>query len=261
MASPLKKSAVSASPQAGRVSIINAVQTPLGFFTLGLLILEAGLLAISAIVPEQNRASLFWGCLILIFLTILVVGFLAFSRTEYFFGFSRSEKPLPDGSSEHASRYKAASLDYDVFLACPMAGFEDSEEYKDFRFRVLDVKRILKALCGVEKIYFPADEIPTMREFDQSFVATKVELDALRRSKIFIMIYPAEIISSVLFEAGYALGLGKLSLHFAKRDQLPFLLQELERLPRDFAQVRLYQSESIDDVISILRNNGRELLS
>jgi hypothetical protein len=243
----------------GRVSIINAVQTPLGFFTLGVLIFEAALLAVASMVPEGNRASLFWGCIILIFLTIVLVGLLAFARPQYLFGV-RDGAALSQEKSGQVPVAKEADFAHDVFLACPMAGFENSKNYADFRLRVLEVKRVLKALCGAERIYFPADEIPTVNQFDQKFVASKVELDALRRSKIFILIYPEHMLSSVLFEAGYALGLGKLSLHFAKRDQLPFLMQELERLPRDFAQVRLYPSENIDEVISILRNNGRELL-
>jgi hypothetical protein len=235
-------------PEDIRVPIISAVRTPLGFFTLGLLTLEAGLLIVASKATEPHRIGLFWGCLVLIFLTIVIVGLLAAFRPQFL---ALGALPV------QAVDASASGSVYEVFLACPMAGFEDDERYREYRAQVMGVKQTLRTFCGIEKIYFPADEIPTMGDFGKNYIATRIELEALRSSRIFLMIYPEHMVSSVLFEAGYALGIDKLSIYFARTDQLPFLMQELQRLPHTFPQVRLYPSESIADVIGILKQNGR----
>jgi hypothetical protein len=78
-----------------RPGIIESVKTPLGFFALALLVLEASILAFAAgIDDEGSRFNLLAGCVTVIAVTILVVSVLAFLRPEIFGRMSHG-KQLP----------------------------------------------------------------------------------------------------------------------------------------------------------------------
>lgn len=65
-----------------RVSVINAVQTPLGFFTLGVLVVEVLIGIVAAGLSEPARAYLGGGMLLLLFMLIGIVAYLAYDRPE-----------------------------------------------------------------------------------------------------------------------------------------------------------------------------------
>src|SRR5450830_476900 len=70
------------SNQSNRVSIIETVQTPLGFFTLAVLIVEA-ILGVSANLSQgSDRSNLFVWMIVLIFLLVALVAGLAIFRPE-----------------------------------------------------------------------------------------------------------------------------------------------------------------------------------
>jgi len=72
-----------------------------------------------------------------------------------------------------------------------------------------------------------------------------------------MLIYPDKIISSVLFEAGLAVALGKPSVYFIRdRSSLPFLKKKAEQaeLP---AGVRIYEYESLAKIETLLQNPGK----
>lgn len=229
-----------------RTSIIQAVQRPLGFFTLGLLILETALVIISSQVSE-GRTSLLWASLILIFLTLLLVGILGYVRPG-----------LVSGDRQE-SKEKIDQL-YKVFIASPMAAFQNNEKYTADRLGVIDVVSALKRFCSADNVYYPGIQIPSAPHFDDNLVATRQELEALKKSELFMLIYPEVVASSALFLAGYAIGLGKMSIIFSQRKTLPFLMQELDHLPHDFADIRIYEFNKHEDIVKILQGNGPDFL-
>ncbi len=101
-------------PTNSRVDIIQTVKTPLGFFTLVVLVVEAilGLVA-TRLSQGADRTSLINGMLILIILLVILVALLAFFRPEALFG----KRPLSDNDStitELSNRhlYMAAMLEH-----------------------------------------------------------------------------------------------------------------------------------------------------
>lgn len=63
-----------------KVSVIEAVQTPLGFFTLTILVVEVVILAVArvATLTPNARAITIVGSLVLLFISVLVVQFSRF---------------------------------------------------------------------------------------------------------------------------------------------------------------------------------------
>ena len=86
--------AVSDEPRTSdrRVDIVNTVQTPLGFFVLVVLVVEA-LLGVFAAIDTVNRDVIVAGMLGLILVLVGVVAFLAYRRPEALLGARPAEAP------------------------------------------------------------------------------------------------------------------------------------------------------------------------
>lgn len=118
-------------------------------------------------------------------------------------------------------------FDHDVFLSTPMASFASDAEYRNYRANVMKVFKAIKEGCGY-RVYWAAENIETMSDFDTLDVSVNDDLSALAGSRCFVLIYPEKLASSALFEAGYALANGLHSHYFVEnRDNLPFLMREL----------------------------------
>jgi nucleoside 2-deoxyribosyltransferase len=82
-------------------------------------------------------------------------------------------------------------------------------------------------------------------------------MEVLQNSGSFVMLYPQKLTSSALFEAGYALALGRPSLFFVRDEKdLPYLMQ---RLPEAFTHVSILDSRewrSYDDIARLVVRNA-----
>lgn len=86
----LAEEAATPAPVQDRVSILTAIRTPLGFFALVILVIEAILVVYASLADTGQRAELMrWG-LGLILITLLIVALLAFYRPEALSGRSGS---------------------------------------------------------------------------------------------------------------------------------------------------------------------------
>lgn len=116
---------------------------------------------------------------------------------------------------------------HDVFFSTPMAAFADDASYRSARAEFKKVFDALKQDCGLS-VYWAAENIESMSDFDTLDVSVLDDLKALQESHCFVLIYPQKIPTSALFEAGYALALNRFSHYFVRnRDDLPFLMREL----------------------------------
>lgn len=150
---------------------------------------------------------------------------------------------------------KAHQPKYDVFLSAPMASFKDDSEYQPFRAEVL---KVIQALHDCELSVFCALEaVASMGEFDTHGISTHDDMDILEHSGSFVMLYPQKLATSALFEAGYALALGRPSLFFVRNEEdLPYLMQ---RLPEAFTKVSILNSsewKTYEDICKLLRRNA-----
>jgi pimeloyl-ACP methyl ester carboxylesterase len=120
---------------------------------------------------------------------------------------------------------------YDVFVAAAMAGHDGDKEYQENRDAVMALIEVLRKDCKFESVFYAGTTLPRMKDFDPKILALHTDLRAMRESRYFLLYYPKKIVSSVLYEAGWALMLGKPSIYVTGSDVdgvevLPYLLNE-----------------------------------
>jgi tRNA A-37 threonylcarbamoyl transferase component Bud32 len=148
-----------------------------------------------------------------------------------------------------------ADFAYDVFVSCPMAGARTDQRYQDLRADALRVVDCLERECGLTAFYAGRD-VPTRDAFDAPDYSVVVDLQALRQSRYFLLLYPEKLVSSVLVEAGIALALGKKAVYFARDARhLPFMLRHLDRV----CPVKVYEYRAVEYVLKLLRQHGARL--
>jgi TIR domain len=121
----------------------------------------------------------------------------------------------------------ARKFKFDVFLSAPMAAFASDDDYKAAR---ADIKKVFDALTLKCKllVYWAAEKVESMSDFDALDVSVLDDLKALADSRHFVLLYPEKLVTSALFEAGYALALERHAHYFVRdRQHLPFLMREL----------------------------------
>lgn len=151
---------------------------------------------------------------------------------------------------------------YDVFLSAPMASLKTDAEYQPFRSEVMKVADALRKGCNL-RVFCALDTILSVDDFDLHGVSARDDLDALRKSSSFVMLYPQKrttsekLATSALFEAGYALALGLPSRFFVKDEEdLPYLMQ---RLPEAATHVSILDHRdwsTYDDIAEALVKNA-----
>jgi hypothetical protein len=161
--------------------------------------------------------------------------------------------PALDGAVRAAleAEREAIKPKYDVFLSAPMASFTDDTQYQPFRTEVLKViqalrDRGLSVFCALEAI-------DSMSKFDTHGISAHEDIDLLEHSGSFVMIYPEKLATSALFEAGYALALGRPSLYFVRNEQdLPYLMQRLPEAVTDVAILDSREWKTYEDIGQLL---------
>jgi hypothetical protein len=224
-----------------RTNIINVIKTPLSFGALTLLIIESMLfLLMSGISNELYRLILIILMLIIFIVVVLVVLFV-------------NKNTIPKtGEVMNTS----GSFKYDVFIAAPMASI-NGLEFEEFNARIKEIQNLLKTECGFKNVFYAGENISTIEDFDEHTLALKEDIEALKNSKYFVLIYPEKIASSILFETGAAFVYGKPSFYFCNDNNLPFLLKNTQNIPN----IRKYHIENIDDCIRVIRNNKQNLFT
>lgn len=144
----------------------------------------------------------------------------------------------------------------DVFLSAPMASFDGDSEYQAFRQNVLKVVKPLRD-WGVS-VFCALEAIDSMDKFDTHGISTQEDIRRLQKCTHFVMLYPQKLATSALFEAGYALALGRPSLFFVRNENdLPFLLQ---RLPEAVTNVSILDSrewKTYEDIAYLIERNAK----
>lgn len=151
--------------------------------------------------------------------------------------------------------------EYDVFLASPMASLSDEAAYERQRADVERIKDALGSRPGLQRIYDSGRNL-RYQDWEPGQIAAEIDLEALRHSRYFMLYFPEKVASSVLFEAGYALGLGKAAVYVAStKDQLPFLMRDVESLSRLYPEIRIWECASVDDVVRRIRQSGKHIFA
>jgi pimeloyl-ACP methyl ester carboxylesterase len=152
---------------------------------------------------------------------------------------------------------------HDVFIAAAMAGNKGDAEYAENRAAVLALIDVLKEKCGFKSIFYAGTSLPTTADFDPEALALTNDLLAMRESRYFIMYYPRRTPSSVLYEAGWALILGKPSIYVIRGDQnddegLPFLLNDAGQAFKE-RRVRIFKCPDTPSMLKEFASYGAQL--
>jgi hypothetical protein len=143
---------------------------------------------------------------------------------------------------------------YDVFLSSPLAGFGSDDEIALYHDRITQIVDLLENSLGFT-VYWAGRGIQKRIDFEAADLSAIVDVNAVIDSRHFLMLYPAGIVSSVLFEAGIALRNCQTSIYFvSKRENLPFLMTEASQA---FPNVRIYEGVIPDDLLALLRKHGK----
>jgi len=150
---------------------------------------------------------------------------------------------------------------YDVFISSAMAGLKTEEDYQTYRTEALNLEKILKEKCGFTSVFYAGRDLKTMAEFQSQSLSMHDDFLALKESKYFLLIYPDRIVSSVLFEAGWALAMGKSSVYYVHdRDDLPFLMAEAGNA-NVASKVRIYEygKKGRREIFHLVKEHGEKL--
>ena len=214
--------------------------------TLGMLFFDFGT------VKENERQ--------LLINSFLVETAIAISALFYsLFKLKKKEMPMPPAVTGASVSEGLEEKKYDVFIAAPMASFNNNEEYVKARNEVMKVYNALVDACQY-KVYCALSNCETMDEFNAKNVSAIEDIDALKTSRIFIMILPRKMYSGVIFEAGYALSRKMFSVYFVeKRSDLPFMMQELPDIYEHVQAHAMNISHSYDCVAKMIRRDKHNL--
>ena len=127
-----------------------------------------------------------------------------------------------------SSEFSQASepMRYRYFVAAPMSGL-NAEEYPDFRRWVMGVVDHLES--DGDPVYFAGRKIEQSSDFNSPKYAAVHDLEAIKTSDEFVLIYPRQCNTSAIFEVGVAVGLGlKVTIFTSNRNELVFMLRNTE---------------------------------
>jgi hypothetical protein len=231
----------------GWKDILSVLDSPLKLFGLVLLIANGLLVLFASRTGNQDSKLLFILCFVGFFV-LVVVFFVLFLRQGRII-----EIPKIGQTESNKKTYK-----YDFFVAAPMAAINTNEEYQNERSKIIEVIKTIKEVSGFQTCYYAGENIDSFDKFQTEDISVKQDMEGISNSKYFILVYTGKYLkpSSVVFEAGVALALGKKSIYFGQEGNLPFLMKQADKV---FSHVKIYKADSPGDVINILKNNGKAL--
>jgi hypothetical protein len=140
-----------------------------------------------------------------------------------------------------------------------MAGHDGDADYRRNRDAVIALIEVLEKKCGYKSVFYAGTDMVTKADFDPKLLALQIDLKAMRKSKNFILYYPSKVASSVLYEAGWALMLGKPSIYItSKDDELPFLLNDAGQAFEE-QRVRIFKCPDTESMLKEVASYGDKL--
>lgn len=232
-----------------RKDVIGAIATPIQLAALIVLVVE-GILAFLLYKSDAKDIKLYVILMVaILFITIVAVFFLETKRLKL-----SGAKLIPEtGAVENEQK----TYTYDIFLAAPMAALNDTE-FTQVINKIKEIKQTLEVECRFKNVFFAGTNMKTKDDFDSADISIETDVNALKESRYFMMVYPEKIVTSVLFEAGIAFALGKPSFYFGHSDNFPFLMRQANQ---KFNHVKIYEALNHDDIIKMLVKNKAELFS
>jgi hypothetical protein len=229
-----------------RKGIINAINNPIQLAALIVLVVE-GLLAFLLTKANNDQVIIYVSMMVAI-LIITIIAIFSYEGKRL----KSKENIIPEPGKPETQK---KAYEWDVFLAAPMAAINE-EQFEISQKKIEGLIAVLKEECKFQHIFYAGEGMKTKSDFDVADLSLVKDLNAIIGSRNFLMVYTEKIVTSVLYEAGAALALGKPSFYFGKKSNFPFLMQEANN---KFNHVKIHEVDSIDDLIKMIRKHKTEL--
>lgn len=137
-----------------------------------------------------------------------------------------------------------------------MAAFETEAQYQAFRTDAMKVVTALRQHSGL-RVFCAIERIESIKQFDTYGVGAREDIEALNDSANFVLIYPERLVTSALFEAGYALARGMPCRFFVRKTtDLPFLMRKLPEVFQHVSIVDESEWRDYDELALRLQQNA-----
>lgn len=149
--------------------------------------------------------------------------------------------------------------EFEVFISSPMVSLVDQNRYEALRKTTIGVIKSLNYLLGLNKIYYAGEEIGLIDDVDPPSISAENDLEMIKKSEYFILIYPEKLVTSCLVEAGYAISLKTPSIYFVKNtEDLPYMLKEAAN---SYEFVHIFQYKNIEHIAKIIEKSKKTIFS
>ncbi|GAA4446154.1 hypothetical protein [Phytohabitans houttuyneae] len=230
---------------------MRSVRTLLGFLTISLLVIEGALLLLARAVQDADRAFV---------ILVAVIAFIVLAATVVaivrpaLLGVSHRTPVLAPVAAPDP---KPVAYEYDVFISSPMTALTQ-ESYEAHRKDILKFIRTIELRCKF-KCYYSGRNRPTLDHFEAVDVGLRNDMEALKKSRYFLLVFPETLVSSVLVEAGMAIVLNKPALYFKRPGvKLPFTLEGAANSTNpELPRTSKYEYKDTADLVRLIQNNGR----
>ena len=112
-----------------------------------------------------------------------------------------------------------------IFIAAPISGFDDKNEYKKYKTMIINLARDLRnngfSVCT------ELEKTSGLGAYDAPDKSVDEDFQSICANDLFLMIHPRKMQTSSLIELGYALGQRKKIIIVANKEELPFLAKGL----------------------------------
>lgn len=150
------------------------------------------------------------------------------------------------------------SYKYDAYISSPIAGFQSGRKYLASRRSMLKLLDVLRDRCKFRNIFYYGIQIESYKDIDVTGVWNiKDAFEAIKESKHYILIYPEQVLSGAIVEAGYALASGIPSTYLVRdKNDLPYHLRIANQV---FDYVKIYEYKDTKGLLQTIEKHGAKL--
>ncbi len=107
-----------------------------------------------------------------------------------------------------------------IFIAAPISGFSDENQYLKYRNGVLKMIEILRK---EHVVFSEIENFEKLDSYDDPGKSALEDFNKISNSDVFILMHPSKMQTSALIELGYALAHKKNIIIVSRKKYLPFL--------------------------------------
>jgi hypothetical protein len=237
-------------------SILSGIPAETRIFAIVFLVIEAVLAGIIPFADNETKKYIALGMVATAILCVFFVG-LALLRTK-----PNSITLLAPPAEEREG--KVTRFKFDAFVAAPIDALMTEAERATQRSEILSVVDCLKKKCKFQNIYYAGEQAKDPASYDQPSEGLLQNVQRIRASTYFILIYPQLLPTSALVEVGMALALGKRSVWFIQKEaKLPYLLREGGAVGgrADLPRINVRNYAELKDILTIIDKDPEQIFN